>query len=89
MSRVFLSMSNDGKAIEVSWLGEEGTTRFTTMNEFADALAEICARKGIEWDDLMEMGMSCSSSMNWPKEYTDDPKLIRLCDEIMGAPSDE
>ena len=82
MGRVYLGMEKNG--IAVSWLGDEGRVLVTTIAEFADALAEICARKGIEWDDLMEMGMSCSSSMNWPAEYTDDPKLIKLCDEIMG-----
>lgn len=83
MSRVFLGMEKNG--IRVSWLGDEGHVLVTTMAEFADALAEICARKGIEWDDLMEMGMSCSSSMNWPEEYTDDKDLLEFVENIMNG----
>lgn len=60
--------------------GPCGTTKYEKVkivNNFDDFIAF-----------LVECGLSsilCSSSMDFPEEYTDDPKIIALCEKIRSA----
>lgn len=51
-------------------------TQVTTKEELRNAVLEHYKDTGGSF--------MCSSTMDWPEDYTDDPNLIYLCDLVRG-----
>jgi hypothetical protein len=65
---IYLSCENDHVSVR---LLDRSLVKITKMDELIDILV-----------DSGETEVLCSSSMDFPKVYTSDPKIIALCNEI-------
>lgn len=86
MSRIYIGMSSDGKAVDISLLGRgDPPIPVTNVRELVEAIGKLATDNKIDVDYLFDEGFSHSSSMNHPEEYTSDPDLIAFTDELMGG----
>ncbi len=74
MNRYFLSVESDGIKVH---LNKKHIGLITSMEELTDILVDNGYNEGVDI-------VLCSSSLDFPKEYTNKKKIIKLCDEIRG-----
>jgi hypothetical protein len=83
--KIFLRMASDGKAVEVSLMGEDQDHKIPVVNipQLGKAIGDLGRKYDLDINMLFDCGFSHSSSMNWPKEYTKDPELLKFVEELM------
>lgn len=61
--------------------GGQITKRINTKRQFDDFMRSKAYEAGVGLDGLIVM---CSSSIDWPDEWTESQDVIALCKEIRG-----
>ncbi len=57
---------------------ENHSTRITSVQDLQDLVDRLADETG------REITVMCSSSLDFPEEYTEDQELINLCHQIRG-----
>ncbi len=81
----YLTCASDGVQIQAKIGSKPGeyvvVALVSSVRGYVDFFTAEMERFGLEEDDMIIM---CSSSMDFPDEYTDNADIIALCDAIRG-----
>lgn len=79
-----LGLNDAGKMDLTLRLGGKEVNRWpvNSLEELNTTLEKVMAEAGLNANDAVVM---CSSSLDWPEDYTADPVVIALCDKIRGT----
>lgn len=78
---IFLTCEADGVIVQDHATEEIPPAVCRTREEVQAAIDVICQACNRKQEQLI---MMCSSSMDYPEDYTNDPDIIRLCESIRG-----
>jgi len=77
---LYFSVNENG--INVSLMGDDPTILVKTQKELLDAIEKLAKKADMTWEEITQTFMH-SSTMNWPKDETDDPEILALVEWLM------
>jgi hypothetical protein len=83
----YAGLKSDGTAVKISILrGPKDADEYVYAKTYAEALQFMVDILDKYYPDQEpQVSITCSSSIDWPEDYTDDPQIIALCDKIRNG----
>lgn len=75
----FLTIENENVVVKMK---SKTLATLKTHDDYVSFFRNVCEETGLRPEDLVIM---CSSSLDFPKDETDDASVIELCHQIRGG----